>query len=56
MGRRDGNHAPQENNSIEDTVGNKEKGYPMPDPNKMSLRSTVTPTKNPQRENLGRNH
>jgi hypothetical protein len=30
--RRDGNHTPQKNNSIEDLVGNEENGYPVPDP------------------------
>jgi hypothetical protein len=28
MGRRDGNHSPQKNISIEDSVGNEENGYP----------------------------
>jgi hypothetical protein len=31
--RRQGNSSPQKNNSsIEDSVGNKENGYPVPDP------------------------
>jgi hypothetical protein len=32
--RRDGNHSPQKNNSIQDSVGNKETGYPIPNANK----------------------
>jgi hypothetical protein len=27
--RRDGNHTPQKNNSIQDSVGNEENGYPV---------------------------
>jgi hypothetical protein len=35
MGRRsDGNHSPQKNNSIQDSVGNAENGYSVPDLNK----------------------
>jgi hypothetical protein len=30
--RRDGNHSPQENNSLQDSVGNEENGHPVPDP------------------------
>jgi hypothetical protein len=30
--RRDENHSPQKNNSIEDSVGNEENGYRTPDP------------------------
>jgi hypothetical protein len=33
--RRNGNHSPQKNNSIQDSVGNEENGYPVPDLNKM---------------------
>jgi hypothetical protein len=32
--RRDGNHSPQKNNLIQDSEGNEENGYPLPDPNK----------------------
>jgi hypothetical protein len=35
MGRRDGNHSPQKNNSIQDSEGNEENGYPVPDPKTM---------------------
>jgi hypothetical protein len=34
MGRRDGNYAPQKKKKIEDSVGNEENGYPVPDPYK----------------------
>jgi hypothetical protein len=30
-GRKDGNHFPQKNNSIQDSEGNEENGYPVPD-------------------------
>jgi hypothetical protein len=42
VGRRkgDGNHTPQKNNPIQDSVGNDENGYPVPDPNK--ARTNVT--------------
>jgi uncharacterized protein involved in exopolysaccharide biosynthesis len=32
--RRDGNYSPQKNNSIQDSLGNEENGYPVPDLNK----------------------
>jgi outer membrane protein OmpA-like peptidoglycan-associated protein len=35
--RRDGNHSPQQNNSIQDTVGKEENGYPVPDHNKTMI-------------------
>jgi hypothetical protein len=39
MGRRkrDGNHSPQKNNFIQDSEGNEENGYPVPDSNKMKI-------------------
>jgi hypothetical protein len=42
--RRDGNHTPQKNNSIEDLVGNEENGYPVPDPNKTMINVTNEPS------------
>jgi hypothetical protein len=45
--KRVGNHSPQKNNSIQDSVGNEESGYPVPDPNKTLINVTkgpVTPT------------
>jgi hypothetical protein len=54
--RRDGNHGPQKNNSIQDSVGNEENGYPVPDLNKTMINVTKEPSdahqKNPQRRNL----
>jgi hypothetical protein len=35
--RRNGNHSPQKNNSIQDSVGNEENGYPVPDLNKTMI-------------------
>jgi hypothetical protein len=60
MGRRkDENHPLQKNNSIQDSVGNEENGYPVFDPNKTMINITKEPSdthqKNPQRGNLGRN-
>jgi hypothetical protein len=31
--KRDGNHSPQKNNLIQDSEGNEENEYPVPDPN-----------------------
>jgi hypothetical protein len=48
----------KKNNSIQDSVGNEENGYPVPEPKKATIdvtRSPVIPTKNLQRGNLGRN-
>jgi hypothetical protein len=45
MGRRgDGNHSPQKNNLIQDSEGNKENRYPVPDPNKTMLNDTKEPS------------
>jgi hypothetical protein len=38
--RRDGKHTPQKNNSIEDSVGNEESVYPVPDANKTMINVT----------------
>jgi hypothetical protein len=46
--RRDGNHSTQKNNLIQDSEGNEENGYPVPDPNKTMLndnKETVMSTK-----------
>jgi hypothetical protein len=39
MGRRkrDGNHSPPQNNLIQDSEGNEENGYPVPDSNKTKI-------------------
>jgi hypothetical protein len=42
--RRDGNNAPQTNNSVEDSVGNEENGYPFPDLNKTMKNVTKEPS------------
>jgi hypothetical protein len=41
--RKDGNHSSQKNNSIQDSVGNEENGYPVPDPNKSMTNVTKEP-------------
>jgi hypothetical protein len=46
--KRDGNHSSPQNNLIQDSEGNEENGYPVPDPNKTKLmipRNPVIPTK-----------
>jgi hypothetical protein len=58
--RRDGNHTPQKNKSIQDTVGNEENVHPLSDLNKTMINITkesrnAHKKKNPQRKNLGRN-
>jgi hypothetical protein len=42
--RRDGNHSPQKYNSIQDSEGNEENGYPVPDPNKTMINDTKEPS------------
>jgi uncharacterized FlaG/YvyC family protein len=42
--RRDGNHSPQKNNSIQDSEGNEENGYAVPDPNKTMINVTKEPS------------
>jgi hypothetical protein len=58
--RRDGNNSPQNKcNLIQESEGNEENGYPVPNSNKIminDIRNTVTSTKHPQRRNLARNH
>jgi hypothetical protein len=59
--RKDGNYSPQKKiNSIQDSEGNEENGYPVPDPNKTMMNVTKEPSddhKNiPQRRNLGISH
>jgi hypothetical protein len=45
MGRRRyGNHSPHKNNSIQDSVGNEENGYPVSDPNKTMINVTMEPS------------
>jgi hypothetical protein len=52
-------HSSKKKISIQDSVGNKENGYPVPDSNKAIINVTKEPSdahkKNTQRENLGRN-
>jgi hypothetical protein len=42
--RRDENHSPQKNNSIQDSVGNEENGYPIPGFNKTMIIVTKNPS------------
>jgi molecular chaperone DnaK (HSP70) len=45
MGRRkrDANHSPSENNSVQDSEGNEKNGYPVPDSNKTKINDTKEP-------------
>jgi hypothetical protein len=42
--RRDGNHSPRKNNLIQDSEGNEENGYPVPDSNKTKINDTKEPS------------
>jgi hypothetical protein len=46
MGRRqrDGNHSPPRDNLIQDSKGNEENGYPVPDSNKTMINDTKEPS------------
>jgi hypothetical protein len=44
MRRRDRNHCPQKKNSIQDSVGNEENGYQVPDPNKTKINVIKKPS------------
>jgi hypothetical protein len=46
MGRRKrvGNHSPPKNNLIQDSEGNEENGYPVPDYNKTKINDTKKPS------------
>jgi hypothetical protein len=41
--KRDGNHAPQKNNLIQDSEGNEENGYPVTDSNKTKINDAKEP-------------
>jgi hypothetical protein len=53
MGRRkkDGNHSSPKNNLIQDSEGNEENGYPVPDSNKTKINDTKEP-KNAHKNSL----
>jgi hypothetical protein len=42
--RREENHSPQKYNSIQDSVGNEDNGYPFPDFNKTMINITKEPS------------
>jgi hypothetical protein len=45
MGRkRDGNHSPQKNNSIQESMGSEGNGYPVPDLNKTMINVAKEPS------------
>jgi hypothetical protein len=46
MGRKrmNGNHSPQNNNLIQDSEGNVENRYPVPDPNKTKINDNKKPS------------
>jgi hypothetical protein len=58
--RRESNHTPQKNNTIEDLVGNEENGYPVPDSHKKMINVSIehhdTHKTIPQIGNHGRGH
>jgi hypothetical protein len=56
MGRqkRDGNHSPHKNKLIQDSEGNEENRYPVPEPNKTKIDYPKEPkksTRTPERRN-----
>jgi hypothetical protein len=54
------NHTPQKSNLIQDSEGDEENRYPVPDPNKTKINNTNKPInaykKYHQRRNLASNH
>jgi hypothetical protein len=44
MKKKDGNHSPPKNNLIQDSEGNEENGYPVPDSNKTKVNDTKEPS------------
>jgi hypothetical protein len=56
MGRkRGGKHSPQKNNLMQDSKGNEENGYPVPDSKKTKINVTKEPNnahKNPLKEGI----
>jgi hypothetical protein len=54
MGRRkrDGNHSPPQNNLIQESEGNEENGYPVPDSNKTKINDTKDAHKNSLKEEI----
>jgi hypothetical protein len=53
--RSNGNHSSQKNNSIQDSLGKEENGYPVPDPNKTMINVTKKPTKKPSKRESWKN-
>jgi hypothetical protein len=41
--KRDGNHSPPQNKLIQDSEGNEENGYPVPDSNKTKINYSKEP-------------
>jgi hypothetical protein len=41
--KRDGNHSPPKNKLIQDSEGNEENGYPVPDSNKTKIKNAKKP-------------
>jgi hypothetical protein len=59
--RRDGNHSPQKKKKklIQDSEGNEENRYPVPDPNKTMINNTKEPSdahKNTLKEEISQCH
>jgi hypothetical protein len=57
--KRDGNHSPPKNNLIQDSQGNEENGYLVPEANKAKINDTNKPNnvhRHLQRRNPASNH
>jgi hypothetical protein len=57
--KRDGNHSPHKTKLIQDSEGNKENGYPVPDSKKQRqtmTRNPVKPKRTFERRNPASNH
>jgi hypothetical protein len=50
--KKDGNHSPPNNKLVQDSQGNEENGYPVPDLNKTKIDYTKEPNKeHPEKRN-----
>jgi hypothetical protein len=57
--KRDGNHSPHKNNLIQDSEGNEENRYPIPDSNKTKIimtRKSTMPRRTPSKMKSASNH
>jgi hypothetical protein len=55
--KKDGNHSPPKSNLIQDSEGNEENRYPVPDSNKTKVNDAKEwQQEHPQRKNFATNH